>query len=88
MYVVQEEIIYKRSIFHNRNLLTSFIKKAVSHNSPSQSTSSSITSVSHDERRRLEEAVEKAGGGCGRAVEFAGGWRRLHGGWTEGGKGW
>ena len=40
--------------------------------------------------RRLwrQEAVEKAGGGCGRSEEFAGGWRRLDGGWTEAGKGW
>ena len=31
--------------------------------------------------------MEKAGGGCGRSEEFAGGWRRLDGGWTEAGKG-
>ena len=42
--------------------------------------------------------MEEAGGGCGegwrrlhscgRSDEFAGGWRRLVGSWTEAGKGW
>ena len=42
--------------------------------------------------------MEEAGGGCGegwrrlhsfgRSEEFAGGWRRLDGSWTEAGKGW
>ena len=50
----------------------------------------------------MEEAVEKAGGGCGRSEEFAGGWtevgrrlvkaggrwRRLEGGWRLEAGGW